>query len=102
MNSRRATLLLAAVLVSPWLSTLGQKSGWTAGMDAPPGSSCVTSKRSRLSFSANAKHDGTAADASTVLHLRVVFARSAEQQAALDKFEAELLDRRSANYSKWL
>jgi len=102
MNSRTATLILGAVLVSPWLSILAQKSGWTAETDAPPGSLCVTSEGSRPAFSGNRKDDGIAPDPSTALHLRIVFARSAEQQAALDRFESELLDRRSANYSKWL
>ncbi|HTF61436.1 MAG TPA: protease pro-enzyme activation domain-containing protein, partial [Edaphobacter sp.] len=35
-------------------------------------------------------------------HMRIVLARSAEQQAALDRFEQELQERSSPNYHKWL
>ena len=34
--------------------------------------------------------------------MRLVLARSSEQQAALDKYDAELQDKSSPNYHKWL
>ena len=52
---------------------------------------------------ARAEFDRGEAPASTQLsHVRLVLARSAEQQAALDKYDAELQDKSSPNYHKWL
>ncbi len=45
---------------------------------------------------------GEAAPATRMTHVRLVLARSSEQQAALDKYDAELLDKSSPNYHQWL
>jgi hypothetical protein len=56
-----------------------------------------------VSAAAKLEYDRGHASASTQLsHMRIVLSRSAEQQAALDKFEEELQDKSSANYHKWL
>ncbi len=52
---------------------------------------------------ARAHSDLGAASVSTSLtHIRLVLSRSAAQQAALETFESELLDKSSPNYHKWL
>jgi trimeric autotransporter adhesin len=45
---------------------------------------------------------GEAPGSSQLTHMRVVLARSAKQQAALDRFEQELQDKSSPNYHQWL
>jgi len=45
---------------------------------------------------------GEAAPATRMTHVRLVLSRSPEQEAALDKYMAELQDKSSPNYHKWL
>lgn len=45
---------------------------------------------------------GEVASSTQLAHIRLVLSRSQEQQAALDKFLAELQDKTSPNYHKWL
>ncbi|HZD76034.1 MAG TPA: protease pro-enzyme activation domain-containing protein [Acidobacteriaceae bacterium] len=45
---------------------------------------------------------GEASGSSQLTHMRVVLTRSADQQAALDRFEQELQDNSSPNYHKWI
>ncbi len=45
---------------------------------------------------------GEAALSTPMTHVRLVLARSSEQQAALEKYAAELQDKSSPNYHKWL
>ena len=99
MTARRTTSLLAGILAPALLSLPAQKNDLTAGIPAAKGESFVTLEGSRPAL--EVAESGRAADESTVLRMRIVFARSAEQQAALDRFEAEILDRNSANYRKW-
>ena len=52
---------------------------------------------------ARAEYDqGEASPATQLTHIRLVLARSSEQQAALDEYLAELQDKSSPNYHKWL
>jgi subtilase family serine protease len=52
---------------------------------------------------ARAEFDQGEAEPSTPLtHIRLVLSRSAEQQAALDSYLAQLQDKSSPNYHKWL
>ena len=52
---------------------------------------------------ARAEFDRGEAPASTQMtHVRLVLARSSQQEAALDKYLAELQDKSSPNYHKWL
>jgi trimeric autotransporter adhesin len=52
---------------------------------------------------ARAEFDRGEASASTQLsHVRLVLARSSQQQAALDTYDAQLQDKSSPNYHKWL
>src|SRR3954447_10168223 len=102
MNARRATSLLVAILAPALLSVLAQKNGLEPGTRPAGRDSFGTLDGSRPAPLTAEKEKGTAADPSTVLNMRIVFARSAEQQAALDRLETEVLDERSANYRKWL
>ena len=45
---------------------------------------------------------GEAAASTQMTHMRLVLSRSTEQQAALDQYFAELQDKSSPNYHKWL
>lgn len=65
------------------------------------------SKLTRLSGNvpavARAQYDrGEAAPATQLTHIRLVLQRSSEQEAALDNYLAQLQDKSSANYHKWL
>src|SRR5215472_8875252 len=52
---------------------------------------------------AKAEFDLGEAPASTQLsHVRILLSRTAEQQAALDKYMASLQDQSSSNFHKWL
>lgn len=45
---------------------------------------------------------GEASPSTPLTHMRLVLSRSAEQQAALDQYLADLQDKSSPNYHKWL
>jgi trimeric autotransporter adhesin len=45
---------------------------------------------------------GGVSPSTQLTHIRLVLKRSAEQEAALDKFQTELQDKSSSNYHKWL
>ena len=65
--------------------------------------SSLTTLKGGVPLFARAQFDRGEAAASTQLtHVRLVLSRSSEQQAALDKFMAELQDKSSANYQKWV
>ena len=52
---------------------------------------------------ARAEYDqGEASPSTQLTHIRLVLSRSAEQQAALDQYLAQLQDKSSPNYHKWL
>jgi subtilase family serine protease len=52
---------------------------------------------------ASAEFDlGEAAPSTEMSHVRLVLTRSAAQQSAMDKYDAELQDKSSPNYHKWL
>ncbi len=65
--------------------------------------SSLTTLKGNVPASARAEFDQGEADAATQLtHMRLVFSRSAAQQAALDSYLAQLQDKSSPNYHKWL
>src|SRR3954454_17488187 len=100
MNARAATLLLAALLGPALLPLPAQKNGFQT--PRADGQSYAALQGSRPALLGAGEDSAIAIDPSTVLNTRIVFARSAEQQAALDRFETEVLDKSSANYRKWL
>src|SRR4051794_40113606 len=64
--------------------------------------SFIALKGSRSVLASVALDKGRASEETILRHLRIVLSRSAEQQAQLDQFEAELLEHGSANFKKWL
>ncbi len=63
----------------------------------------LTTLKGNVPLRARAQFDQGEAQGSTQLnHVRLVLARSSEQQAALDKYLGELQDKSSPNYHKWL
>jgi subtilase family serine protease len=63
----------------------------------------LTTLKGDVPLLARAEYDQGEASASTHLtHIRLVLSRSSEQQAALDKYLAELQNKSSPNYHKWL
>jgi len=63
----------------------------------------LTTLRGNVPHMARAEFDQGEADAATQLtHMRLVLSRSTEQQAALDTYLAQLQDKSSPNYHKWL
>jgi subtilase family serine protease len=63
----------------------------------------LTTLKGNVPRLARSEYDRGAADSSTQLtHIRLVLSRSSEQQAALDTYLAELQDKSSPNYHKWL
>jgi hypothetical protein len=65
--------------------------------------SSLTALRGNVPLLARAQYDqGEASPSTELTHMRLVLARSGEQQAALDKYLAELQDKSSPNYHKWL
>jgi len=94
------------VLAAAWLSS-------TALMaQSSPAAQRITTDVNELSLAtlkgnvprlARAEFDqGEAAPSTQLTHMRLVLSRSSEQQAALDSYLAQLQDKSSPNYHKWL
>ena len=65
--------------------------------------SSLTTLKGNVPRLARAEYDQGEADAATQFtHIRLVLSRSSEQQAALDSYLAQLQDKSSPNYHKWL
>jgi subtilase family serine protease len=65
--------------------------------------SSLTTLKGNVPHRAQAQYDQGEASASTQLtHMRLVLSRTSEQQAALDQYLAQLQDKSSPNYHKWL
>ncbi len=65
--------------------------------------SSLTTLKGNVPRLARAEYDQGEADSATQLtHIRLVLSRSSEQQAALDSYLAQLQDKSSPNYHKWL
>jgi subtilase family serine protease len=63
----------------------------------------LTTLRGNVSAAVQAQYDrGEAAGATPLTQMRIVLARSAEQQQALDRFEQELQEKSSPDYHKWI
>ena len=84
-------------------SLIGQSPESTPRIRGPVDENSLVVLKGNVPAPARAEFDRGEAPASTQLsHVRLVLARSAEQQAALDKYDAELQDKSSPNYHKWL
>ena len=103
--ARYKNLLLSCIGRSLLCSTalLAQNSAVVPRITADVDESSLTTLRGNVPRLARAEFDQGEADPSTQLtHIRLVLSRSAEQQAALDSYLAQLQDKSSPNYHKWL
>jgi subtilase family serine protease len=63
----------------------------------------LTTLRGNVPQMARPEYDqGEASPSTQLTHIRLVLSRSSEQQAALDQYAADLQDKSSPNYHKWL
>jgi subtilase family serine protease len=105
MRSIKASPLgvLAGVLLCSTATLLAQGSMISPRITAEVNESSRTTLRGNVPHLARAQYDQGAAEAATQLtHMRLVLSRSAEQQAALEQYLAQLQDKSSPNYHKWL
>lgn len=104
MRSLRAIplgVLAGAFLCSTAL--LAQHSTATPRITANVDDLSLTTLRGNVSLLARPEYDqGEASPSTQMTHMRLVLSRSPEQQAALDQYAADLQDKSSPNYHKWL
>jgi subtilase family serine protease len=94
-------VLAGALLCSAGL--LAQSSTTAPRITSPVDESSLTTLKGHVPALARAEFDQGEADAATQLtHMRLVLSRSAQQQSALDSYLAQLQDKSSPNYHKWL
>jgi subtilase family serine protease len=94
-------VLAAALLCS--IALLAQNSSVAPRITANVDESSLATLRGNVPRLARAEFDQGETSASTQLtHMRLVLSRSSEQQAALDAYLAQLQDKSSPNYHKWL
>jgi len=94
--------ILAGILFCGSVLT-AQSSNIAPRITAAVNESSLTTLKGNVPMRAQAKYDQGEASSSTQLtHMRLVLSRSSEQEAALDTYLAELQDKSSSNYHKWL
>jgi subtilase family serine protease len=94
-------VLAGALLCSAGL--LAQSSTAAPRITTNVDESSLTTLKGNVPSLARAEFDQGEADAATPLtNMRLVLSRSSEQQAALDSYLAQLQDKSSPNYHKWL
>jgi subtilase family serine protease len=94
-------LLAGALLCSSAL--LAQHSTVSPRITANVDELSLTTLRGNVSMLARPEYDqGEASPSTQLTHVRLVLSRSPEQQAALDQYAADLQDKSSPNYHKWL
>jgi subtilase family serine protease len=94
-------VLAGALLCSTVL--LAQHSTATPRITANVDELSLTTLKGNVPRLAQAQFDqGEAASSTQLTHIRLVLSRSTEQQAALDSYLAQLQDKSSPNYQKWL
>jgi hypothetical protein len=95
-------LAVFGVLVYPTIST-GQNTQIAPRITTPVSENSLVTLTGNVSSRARAEFDLGAASPSTHLsHVRLMLSRSSAQEAALNKYLAELQDKSSPNYHKWL
>jgi hypothetical protein len=96
-----ALLCSSALLGSPELQA--QSSRIAPRITTDVNESSLATLKGNVPRLARAEYDqGEASPATQLTHIRLVLSRSSEQQAALDEYLAELQDKSSPNYHKWL
>ncbi len=94
-------VLAGALLCSAGL--LAQSSTTSPRITSEIDESSLTTLKGNVPASARAEYDQGEADAATQMtSMRLVLSRSAAQQSALDSYLAQLQDKSSPNYHKWL
>ena len=84
-------------------AAMAQNSTTAARITTDVDESSLTTLKGNVPLLARAQYDqGEASPSTQLTHVRLVLSRSSEQQAALDKYLAELQDKSSPNYHKWL
>ena len=96
-----ASFFSTALFCTP--ASIAQSSAIAPRITANIDETRLTTLKGNVSRLARAEYDQGEADASTQLtHIRLVLSRSSEQQAALEAYLAELQDKSSPNFHKWL
>ncbi len=95
-------LAVLGVLVQPSIST-GQSTQIAPRITTPVNESSLVTLTGNVSSRARAEFDlGAAAPSTQLSHVRLMLSRTSAQEAALNKYLAELQDKSSPNYRKWL
>jgi trimeric autotransporter adhesin len=95
-------LAVLGALVQPSIST-GQSTQIAPRITTPVNESSLVTLTGNVSSRARTEFDLGAASPSTQLsHVRLMLSRSSAQEAALNKYLADLQDKSSPNYHKWL
>lgn len=98
---RTLLAIIGVVLFSSILSAQNPEN--TPRIVGPIDEQSLVVLQGNVSAAARAEFDRGEAPASAKLsHVRLILSRSSAQQAALDKYDANLLDKSSPNYHKWL
>ena len=93
--------VVSALLLSA--SLIGQTPGVMPRVAGPVDERSMVVLSGNVPSVATAEFDQGVAPANTQMsHVRLVLSRTSAQQAALDKYDADLLDKSSPNYHKWL
>jgi subtilase family serine protease len=101
MKAISLSVLAGALLCSTAL--MAQSSTATPRIAANVDELSLTTLKGNVPSLARAEFDqGEAASSTQLTHMRLVLSRSTEQQAALDSYLAQLQDKSSPNYHKWL
>jgi subtilase family serine protease len=101
MKAFSLSVLAGALLCSTAL--MAQSSTATPRIAANVDELSLTTLRGNVPQLARAEYDqGEAASSTQLTHMRLVLSRSTGQQAALDSYLAQLQDKSSPNYHKWL
>ena len=101
MKAISLSVLAGALLCSTAL--MAQSSTATPRIAANVDELSLTTLKGNVPRLAQAQFDqGEAASSTQLTHMRLVLSRSTEQQAALDAYLAQLQDKSSPNYHKWL
>ncbi len=100
---RISSLGLAVLALSNAPIGWAQQSAVVPRINATVDDSIRTTLKGNVPYLAQARFDQGEADASTQMtHMRLVLSRTREQEAALEQYLADLQDKSSPNYHKWL
>ena len=95
--------VLAVHAMAAGMALMAQSAGPSPRITAQVDEAQLTKLTGNVPMLARAQYDqGEAAPSTQMTHIRLVLSRSAAQQAALDQYLAELQQKSSPNYHKWL